>query len=153
MMPEPPLRAARESSYSARVLASPLLLGASGERDQATRIGTARICVGSTLLAPGFARRVFGVPDEQDNGTVRLASRLAGIRNVVLGCWTLQVRDQGKEQRRLCYQLNAAVDAADVAVMAWAFVRHAELRRAALMGTALGGSALLAWLELLSELD
>lgn len=135
------------------MLRSPLLLGAEGERDRATRVATARIGVGSTLFAAGVARRLFGVPADLDSGALRLASRLAGIRNVVLGCWALQVRDQGKAQRRLCYQLNAAVDAADIAVLAWAFVRHSELRQAALMGTALGGSALLAWLELLSELD
>ncbi|MBV9099515.1 MAG: hypothetical protein JOZ46_01170 [Candidatus Dormibacteraeota bacterium] len=135
------------------MLRSPLLLGASSERERATQIGAARIGVGSTLLAAGLARRVFGVPAEHDTGALRLTARLAGIRNVVLGCWTLQVRDQGKEQRRLCYQLNAAVDAADIAVLAWAFLRHSELRQAALMGTALGGSALLGWLELLSDLD
>jgi hypothetical protein len=116
-------------------------------------MGVVRISVGSTLVAAGFARRVFGVPEDYDNGATRLASRLAGIRNAVLGAWTLATRDQDKAQRRVCYQLNAAVDAADVAVLLWAGLTHAELRRAALMGCALGGSALLGWLELLQDLD
>ena len=139
------------ATYSWHMPRSPLLMGADTERERATRIGTARITLGSTLIASGFARRLFGVPREDDNGAVRLVARLAGIRNIGLGVWTLQVRDHSAAERRLCYQINAAVDAADVAVLLWAGFTHKELRQAALMGSALGVSALLGWMDLLED--
>jgi hypothetical protein len=130
---------------------SPLFIGAEAERDRATRLGVGRMTVGSTLIATGVARRLFGVPAEYDNGAARLVARLAGVRNIALGAWSLQVRDHSKAERRLCYQLNAAVDAADVAVLLWAGITHKELRRAALMGSALGVSMLLGWMDLLED--
>lgn len=134
---------------------SPLLLGTGSERERATRVGVARIGIGATMLVTtGLGRRIFGIPAAQDSGGgLRLAARLFGIRNMVLGGWALMARDQGLEERRLCYRLNAVTDAADVAVLAWAGLRGRGLRRAALMGGALGGSALLAWLDLLADLD
>jgi hypothetical protein len=134
---------------------SPLLLGTGSERERATRIGIARICVGgSMLLTTGLARRFFGIPAAQDNGGgLRLAARLFGIRNVVLGTWALLARDQGLDERRLCYRLNAAVDAGDLAVLAWAGVRGEGLLQPALMGGVLGGSAVIAWLDLLADVD
>jgi len=132
---------------------SPLLIGTGGERERATRIGVARICVGgSLLLATGLSRRVFGVPAAQDNGALRLISRLFGIRNVVLGAWALAARDQGEDERRLCYRLNAVIDGVDVGVLAVAGVTGDGLWRAAIMGFGLGGSALLAWLDLLDDI-
>ncbi len=135
----------------AAVVASPILVNAGSERERATRMGVARISVGTTLFTAGIARRLFGVPEAQDNPAVRLTARLAGIRNVVLGAWTLASRDGSADERRRCYQLNAAVDAADVVVLAAVAVAHPELRRAALMGLALGGSALLGWVALLDD--
>jgi hypothetical protein len=134
---------------------SPLLLGTGSERERATRIGIARICVGgSMLLTTGLARRFFGIPAAQDSGGgLRLAARLFGIRNVVLGGWALLARDQGIDERRLCYRLQAAVDGADLAALAWAGVSGDGLVRPAIMGGFLGGSALLAWLDLLGDVD
>jgi hypothetical protein len=134
---------------------SPLLLGTGSERERATRIGIARVCVGSSmLLTTGLARRVFGIPAAQDNGGgLRLAARLFGIRNVVLGAWALLARDQGIDERRLCYRLQALVDAGDLAALAWAGVRGDGMLRPALMGGALGSSALLAWLDLIGDVD
>jgi hypothetical protein len=134
---------------------SPLLLGTGSERERATRIGIARITIGSSmLLTTGLARRFFGIPAAQDNGGgLRLAARLFGIRNVVLGTWALLARDQGIDERRLCYRLQAAVDAGDLAVLAWAGIRGDGLLRPALMGGALGSSAVLAWLDLLGDVD
>ncbi len=133
---------------------SPFLLGATSERERTTRIGVARVCVGSTLLiATGLARRLFGVPAEQDNGALRLVSRLFGIRNLILGTWALLARDQGVAERRLCYQLNAVTDATDVGILVFGAVKGRGLWRLAAMGTALGGSALLGWLDLIQELD
>ena len=133
---------------------SPLLLGTGSERERVTRIGIARVCIGSSmLLTTGLARRLFGIPAAQDNGGLRLAARLFGIRNVVLGTWALLSRDQGIDERRLCYRLQAAVDAGDLAALAWAGARGEGLLRPALMGGALGGSAVLAWLDLLGDVD
>ena len=73
---------------------SPVLLGTHTERERATRVGIARIAVGSTmLLTTGLGRRIFGIPAAQDQGGgLRLAARLFGIRNVALGAWTLLAR-------------------------------------------------------------
>lgn len=134
------------------MIRSPLFIGASSERERATRIGSARLLVGATLLAPGgLGRRLFRVPESHDNQTTRLLGRLFGIRNVVLGTWALLARDQDVEQRRLCYRLNAAVDAADVVALVWAMRQDPQLRIAGMMSTALGTSALLAWLELMAD--
>lgn len=133
---------------------SPFLLGAGSERERATRIGVARMCVGgSLLLTTGLARRLFGVAEAQDTAALRMLARLFGIRNVVLGAWVLAARDHGAEQRRLCYRLNAVVDAADLGILAIGAMSGQGLVRAALMGSSLGGSALLAWLELLQEVE
>src|ERR1700730_15574938 len=99
------------AQYSGRMPRSPLVIGADTERERAARIGIGRLAVGSTLMASGFARRLFGVPREHDNGALRLVARLAGIRSIALGAWALQVRDHSVAERRLCYQINAAVDA------------------------------------------
>jgi hypothetical protein len=132
---------------------SPLLLGAGSERERATRIGIARICVGgSMLLTPGLARRFFGIPGEQDKGgALRLVSRLFGIRNVVLGGLALRSRDLAVDERRLLYRINAGIDAADLVALGWAGLRGDGLARPALMGGGLGASALLAWLDLLGD--
>jgi hypothetical protein len=136
------------------VVRSPLLLGAGSERERATRIAVARMCVGgSVLVTTGLARRLFGLSDAQDTAALRVLGRLFGIRNIVLGAWALAARDHGAEQRRLCYRLNAIVDAADLGILAIGALSGEGLVRAALMGSSLGGSALLAWLELLREVD
>lgn len=133
---------------------SPLLLGATGEREHATRMGILRITVGAPLLlAPGIARRIYGVPAEQDSPAIRMLGRLFGIRNVVIGLWTLAARDLGEEQRRTWYQLNVAIDAIDVLALAWGAVTGEGLVRAAITAGALGTSAALGWIDLLDDLD
>jgi hypothetical protein len=133
------------------VARSPFLIGASGQRERATRIAVARMCVGgSLLLTTGLARRLFGIPEAQDSGALRMVARLFGVRNVALGLWALAARDHGPDERRLCYGLNAAVDAADLGILAIGAVTGEGLVQAAIMGGALGGSALLAWLDLLA---
>jgi hypothetical protein len=134
------------------VVRSPLLIGAHDERSRALHVGVSRITVGgSLLLMTGLGRRIFGVPDEMDNAAVRVTTRLFGIRNIMLGAWAIAARDQGPAERRLCYQLNAVVDAADLGILALGAIRDRRLVRAALMGGALGTSALLAWLALLND--
>jgi hypothetical protein len=53
----------------------------------------------------------------------------------------------------VCYQLNAVTDATDVGILVLGGVRGKGLWRTAAMGTALGGSALLAWLDLIKDVD
>lgn len=133
---------------------SPLLVKTGSERERATRLGWARIVIGSSLvLTTGFALRVFGVPVAQDNAAARALCRLFGIRNVVLGVWVLKARDYESAQRRFCYQVNTAVDAADIAALVVGGVTDGSLIRPAVMGTALGGSALVAWLDLTAEVS
>lgn len=129
------------------------MLGSSSESERVTRAAGARIAIGALLLlAPGLGRRVFGIPDNQDNGSLRLLARLFGVRNVVLGTWALMARDQEAEQRRVCYQLNAVVDGVDVVALAVAGITGEGLVQAAIMGSVLGTSELLAWVDLLGNL-
>jgi hypothetical protein len=130
---------------------SPLLLRTHSERERATRVGTLRLVVGGTLMVPAIARRLFGVPDDQDNAALRLVARFFGIRNMVLGAWALMARDQGPEERLLCYRLNTAVDAVDIAALAWAGLTGEGLKQAAVMGVTIGSSAAVAWIELANE--
>ncbi|MFN2465598.1 MAG: hypothetical protein ABR598_04960 [Candidatus Dormibacteria bacterium] len=133
---------------------SPILLGSSSERDRAMRAAGARIAIGALLgVFPGMARRTFGIPAAQDNGALRMISRLFGIRNVVLGVWALQVQGQGPEVRRQCYQLNAAVDALDIGALLIGAVAGEGLVQGAVMGSLLGSSEVLAWLDLLGDVD
>ncbi|MGI8610536.1 MAG: hypothetical protein ACR2MY_15150 [Candidatus Dormibacteria bacterium] len=133
---------------------SPLLLGSKSESERAMRAGVVRIGLGAVmLLAPALGRRVFGVPDKQDNSAVRLLARLFGIRQIVLGAWAIQVQNSGADQRRMCYQLNAATDAVDVGALAVAGVFGEGLVQAAIMGSLLGTSEVLAWLDLLGDVD
>ncbi|GAC1329098.1 MAG: hypothetical protein NVSMB17_05160 [Candidatus Dormibacteria bacterium] len=133
---------------------SPLFLGSSTESERAMRAAVVRIGLGAVmLLAPGLGRKIFGVPNDQDNGSVRLLARLFGIRQVILGAWTLQVQDSSVESRRLCYQLNAATDGVDIVALAIAGVTGKGLVQAAVMGSLLGTSETLAWLDLLQQLD
>lgn len=133
---------------------SPLLLGSKTEGERAMRAGVVRIGLGVLmLLAPALGRRLFGVPDKQDNSAVRLLARLFGVRQVVLGAWALQVQGKSAEERRLCYQLNAATDAIDVGALALAGIFGEGLVQASIMGALLGSSEVLAWVDLLGDVD
>lgn len=133
------------------MIRSPLLLGSRSVEDRLTRLGVARCTVGSSALVTSVATRLFGVPPDEVTATGRMTTRLFGIRNIALGAWALAVRDAGGDERRRCVELNAAVDIADIAVVA-PYLLRSGLRRAALMACLLGGSAALGWMELLEEL-
>ncbi len=145
-----PMRA--RPPYSSRMSnKSPFLLFTNSERERAARVGIARMAVGATLMFPAVARRLFGIPGDQDTPSLRMLARLFAIRNIMLGTWVLMSRDLPAEQRLLAYRLNAAVDAVDVVALAWAGLTGEGLRQAAVMGSALGGSVLVGWIELMNE--
>lgn len=134
------------------MIRSPLLLGTSTERDGTTRIAVVRIVVGTLgLLANRPVQRAFGLPARHDTPTARALARLFGVRNVALGVWALSVRDDSADVRRRCYELNAAVDVADVAVLLWPVLRRQGLARFGITSALLGTSATLTWLELLAR--
>jgi len=133
---------------------SPLLLQAEGERACATRIGAARLIVGSSaLVVPDLARPVFGLPRAQDVPATRFFARAFGIRNMMLGLWALRSRNAELEARRFCYTANLAVDAVDVGILIWPIIRRQGLDRFALTSLTLGVSAALAWTDLLRLAD
>ena len=133
---------------------SPFFIGSTGEKDRVTRIGIARICVGGLVLgASGQAAQIFGLPEEQNSPAARLLGRLFGIRNITLGAWALTVRDRSKAERKLCYQFNAAIDAADLVVLAVAGIMRQGLTRPVIMSSVLGSAALLSWLDLLDDVS
>jgi hypothetical protein len=134
------------------MIRSPLLVATNTEWDGATRIGIVRIAVGALpLLAPGPARIVFGLAKKDDTPALRTVARLFAIRNIVLGLWVLSARHGDANSRHRCYQLNAAVDAADVLVLVWPVVRRQGLTRFSLGCASLGLCAILSWLELLKR--
>lgn len=131
-----------------------LLLGAEGEQACATRIGVARMMVGSSaLVVPGLAGAVFGLPRAQDVPATRFFARAFGIRNIVLGLWALHSRNADLGARRYCYTANLAVDAVDVVALIWPIARRQRLDRFALTSLTLGVSAALAWADLLRLAD
>jgi len=133
---------------------SPLLLGATDERQKATRIAATRIAIGAgALLTTGLARVIFGLPQAQDTPAARFLARAFGIREIALGTWVLAVQDRDVEQRRLCYMVNATVDPVDLAALLWAFGRRQRIDRFVFSSSALAISAALAWFELLQETD
>ena len=133
---------------------SPLLIGAVGERACTTRIAGLRMAVGGgALFTSGLARRLFGLPADQDTPAARTLGRLFGIRNIVLGYWAYQTRDADKDARRFCYQVNMLVDAVDVAVLLWPMLRRQHLDRFSMTSIALGSSTALAWADLLKLID
>jgi hypothetical protein len=131
------------------MLPSPLLLGARDQRERMTRVGVTRIVLGSSVgLTTTIAAKVFGAPPEQLTTGARFLARLFGVRNCVLGVWTLALRDADPAEQRRCFQFNAAVDIADL-LLVIPFLRHRDLRRAAFMSAVLAASVTLAWVELL----
>jgi hypothetical protein len=116
----------------------------------ATRLAQTRITIGtSALFLTGLARVVFGVRADHDNARARALGRLFGIRNIVLGAWTLGVRDADVEARRLCYRLNAVVDAVDMGALLWPLVRGDGTARLSLTSASIGAAATLGWIDLL----
>ena len=129
-----------------------MFLGSHDARDRATRIGAARIVVGaSTFLPRPVAMRIAGLTEAEASGTLAFFARALGIRNAVLGAWVLASRDRPKHERRTVYQVNAAVDAADMAVLAWAAITQRVPKRFALLAGTLGTNACLGFLALASE--
>ena len=129
-----------------------IFLGSCSARDRATRIGVARIAVGGlTFLPRPVARQIAGLNETEATGTLSFFARAMGIRNAVLGAWVLVSRDRPKHERRTVYQVNAAVDAADMALLAWAAITQRVPKRFALLSVTLGTNALLGFLALASE--
>jgi len=129
---------------------SPLLLGTGNARERTTRMGLARITVGLSTVNTGIGAKIFGAPAEQITTATRLLARLFAVRNIVLGIWTLAVRDASTTERQRCFRLNLAVDVADLAVAVPALLQR-DLRRTAVMSIALALSATLGWLQILQE--
>lgn len=118
------------------------------------RAAAVRLTLGTTMLvSPTLGRKIFGVPANQDNSAVRLLARMWGIRQVVLGAWALQVQSRPKEDRKLCYQLNAVTDVVDVVALGLAGFFGTGMLQASVMGAAAGINETLAWVDLLDQLD
>ena len=132
---------------------APLFIGTTTERERATRAAIVRLGIGATLLgATGLGRILFGIPKDQDNGAVRLVARLFAVRQLALGAWVLAAQDQGEGERKVCYQVNALTDAVDIVALGWAGISGKGLIQAAVLGSILGASEVLAWLDLLDGL-
>jgi len=131
-----------------------MLLGTSGEREEATRIGLLRIAIGGLGFLPApIARRLVLIPRDEVTASTIFFTRAFGIRNMVMGLWTLAQRDAERARRRDWYRVNAAVDAVDLGLLLMLALSGKRTRAFPGIGFALGGSALLAWLDLIEELD
>ncbi|MBV8196176.1 MAG: hypothetical protein JOY80_11695 [Candidatus Dormibacteraeota bacterium] len=129
-----------------------IFLGSRDERDRATRVGVARILVGASTFQPvAISRHLVGLPEDQATGPFIFFARAFGVRNMVLGAWVLAARDRPKQYRRLCYQVNAAVDAVDLAALLLATVQRRMPKRFVALTTVLATNACMAFLQLASE--
>ena len=116
------------------------------------RIGIARIVVGASTFQPvALGRHLIGVSDEQQTGPAVFFTRAFGIRNIALGAWVLATLDQPRAYRRTVYQVNAAIDAADMAILAFAAATRGIPKRFLALSAFLGTNACLAFLQLATE--
>ena len=116
----------------------------------ATRMAQLRMVIGgSALLGNRLVQLLYGVNAEHDNATARAVGRLFGIRNVVIGAWTLKNRDADLDTRRRWYKINALLDAVDIAILAWPLLRRQGTARLSISSAALGTSAAVGWIDLL----
>ncbi|MEP7021596.1 MAG: hypothetical protein ABI808_13165 [Pseudonocardiales bacterium] len=99
----------------------------------------------ASILAPKAASKVGGFPVEHDNPSARVLAGLFGVRELLLAWLVIDaVRRPGGPSPSV-FALQAAVDAADVAVQSLPLIRRQGLDRAALGGIALAGGAALGW--------
>lgn len=108
-------------------------------------IGVASIC------APTLAAKVAGYPAEHENPTARMMGRLFGVREVLLAAMVVNaiVRPGGASPG--VFVVQAAVDAADVAVQSWPVWKREGIDRGAVGGIALAATAAVLWLRLAHE--
>lgn len=108
-----------------------------------------RIAIGAAaLLAPGPTSRLLGFPAAHDSATARLMGRLFGVRDVALGVLVWRVRED-RALSRFAFQLNAWVDAGDIAAAAIPVVRRRGIDRAAVATASFAFTGMNVWLRLL----
>jgi hypothetical protein len=118
----------------------------------AITISGGRVAIGiATVLVPGIALRMMGLPRDHDNASARMMARLFGVREIALGAAVIAMVQSTPRQPKL-YALNAGVDAGDAAVLGLSLAGGNGVSRAALgsMAVAVPVTATWLWLRRLS---
>jgi len=105
----------------------------------------------ASILAPKVSSKVAGYPAEHDNPSARLLAGLFGVRELLLAWLVIDAVRSPDGPSPSVFALQAAVDAADVAVQSLPLIRREGLDRAALGGIALAGVAALGWARMARE--
>jgi hypothetical protein len=120
-------------------------------RNIAIGMSAGRVLIGIiSILAPGLARRVMRLPAEQDNASVRMMTRLFGVREVAVGMHAVASVQESPRKPHL-YTQNATVDAGDAAVLLIALAKGGGVRRAAVGSLAIAVPVVATWLWLRQE--
>lgn len=117
-------------------------------RTVATAFSAARVGIGALIIAaPRIGSQILGFPTARDNGTARLAGRLFGVREIVLGGYTAAMVQQSVKQPDL-YLANAAADFGDLAVCTLTLLGRRGVGRAAFGSATLALPFAATWLWL-----
>lgn len=99
----------------------------------------------ASIFAPAVSARIVGYPPAHDNPTARMMARLFGVRELLLAWLVLDaIGDPGGPSASV-FAVQAAVDAADVAVQSWPLVKREGLDRGAAGGIVLAAGAAVLW--------
>jgi hypothetical protein len=115
-------------------------------RNEALIGAAARASIGlASILVPGVASKAAGYPAEHDSPSARVLAGLFGVRELLLAWMVVDAVRSPDGPTPAVFALQAAVDAADVAVQSLPLVRREGIDRAALGGIALAAGSALGW--------
>lgn len=116
------------------------------ERSVVPRLmGACRIVIGILItVAPERSLRAAGLPAHHDTHAARLAGRLFGVRDIVLGAQVLACRE---DQLASLLPFNAAVEAGDFVSLLAARSGGRELGRAGLVGSFVAAAGFFMWIR------
>ncbi|PZS15378.1 MAG: hypothetical protein DLM57_12945, partial [Pseudonocardiales bacterium] len=73
----------------------------------------------ASIFAPNVSARVVGYPPAHNNPTARMMGRLFGVRELLLAWLVLEAVRDPEGPSPSVFAVQAAIDAADVAVQSW----------------------------------
>jgi hypothetical protein len=115
-------------------------------RHQALTAASARAAIGlASILAPKVSSRIAGYPGDHNNPTARLLAGLFGVRELLLAWLVIDAARDPDGLSPGVFALQAAVDAADVAVQSLPLLRREGIDRGAAGGIAVAAVAAVGW--------
>lgn len=121
-------------------------------RSQALIAASLRGSIGlAAILAPSASAKFAGYPAGQDNPTARLLAGLFGVRELLLAWLVIDAVRRPEGPSPSVFVLQAAVDAADVAVQSLPLIRREGIDRGAVGGIAVAALAAAGWARMAGQ--